>query len=161
MSARPYPVAPHGGRHDEFGARTFDRVGDVEVRVGGEGRVALPEQQIAGGRVAAVPQVQHHVFGEWPHFVDIAGRVDERHHRVDLRGRQAPDRFEPTAGRRVLHASDPSGSECCDVPATCSGGRGLRVRPARGGLRCCRIFGRATSVRALLLLRIHNRAALL
>ena len=55
-------VPAHGGRHDEFCARAFDRVGDVEVRVGGEGRVASPEQQIAGRRIAAVAQVQHRVF---------------------------------------------------------------------------------------------------
>ena len=44
----------------------------------------ITDQQMYGRRVAAVPQVQHHVLGEREGTVGVAGRGGERGDRVDL-----------------------------------------------------------------------------
>src|SRR5205823_1208542 len=62
--------------------RTFDGVGRIKMRIAGE-RITLPQQEVAGRCVAAVTQVQRHMFGQRANAVGVCDVVDEFEYPLD------------------------------------------------------------------------------
>jgi hypothetical protein len=84
----PVAVSPLPGMDHELRAGALDLVGDVEMRVRHEDAALGLQQQVAYRLVPAVPQVQHHVLGQWPDPVRLGGRVDQLHDARHIAGRE-------------------------------------------------------------------------
>ena len=98
MMARPKPWRRVAGDDHHLCAGAVDRIGRVEMRIGNEVR-AVPQQQIAGRLVAAVTQVQQHVFGQRPDAIGLGRLVDNLGDSLDLFWRQPAN--DVNAGRRA------------------------------------------------------------
>ena len=62
--------------NDQFPAAVPGRVRPAEVRVSGQGRSA-PQQQVTGGPVAAVLQMEPDLLGQWPDGIGGGRRICE------------------------------------------------------------------------------------
>src|SRR5215469_16014804 len=76
--------------HDQLAARSLHRIGRVQVGVAGEFSRAV-QQEAPGQRVAAVPQVQHHMLGQRADAILVGGAADELERSGDVVARQVAD----------------------------------------------------------------------